>query len=620
MDAFAQEFTTFIASLEGKTPSPRCVIDDTRVRDIAAEIHDTLTKHADNANEYAAYLNFAVGRYSLTLHEEYMATYIEVVKNVADTDDEDDDDDVDVVKLDPAFVDSHVQRLFTLLDLSIVLDTEYEGCESFAMHTFVTLLSYTYPIDVIITHFAPIFFKETNNNSNDENDHVHDHDDGASAAYRRRLLTKNYTLQGKVKPGSRLLVLYKQMVERIPLYDPANEKVVASFRNFISECFPIDDKLSQSLDWHSSNISTSGYLASFAEYAKVKKIRDDDVSRNKKRNLFVDYLKLTQYLTTVNAGELVQSMNKLTPAMGYGRGNGNGGNRGRNNSSSESAILLLEAISTNMKNSQSSLEKVQLHDKTANMFKWVLDEQTFNKQIQTYDMYWALKLQILIILNFLKQMRFDNWTTLCDSVASEYGKFRKPDSLVNPITSVEGKRRLNSWIEDIEKEFSSKFAKNEAVQHLLKVNENTFTKMKLKGFAHPTPDSLNEHARTESKKRKLEEFINNVDATTDETFMKKPKFAHSMGTPKLSKLWQTSTDQNMENFKSYVDVLDTVRDDMYFVRGTKEQSPDDATNNQKFARLAWKGLRSTRETGGWLRSVTRRCNEDGQCENGNTMF
>ncbi|OUT23232.1 hypothetical protein CAS74_001547 [Pichia kudriavzevii] len=210
----------------------------------------------------------------------------------------------------------------TLIDVATVIDVSY------AMHTLVNLLTYVYPLKFTIEEFSPFFFSS---------------DDGCTK--RRKLLTNNFRLQGKVKPGSRLLLLYRNLVTHIPQWLPDNLKIIANWKDFIISSFEITDKLLQTHDWHMFPSLYRGAESKFSQSAR--------------KSAFLDYISLQSRLFDAN---LIASINDATvqPQL-YG-------------------ISKIIDISTKGK-----------------VVKWSLDEDAFIQQIRTKSGYWSLRLQLLIL-------------------------------------------------------------------------------------------------------------------------------------------------------------------------------------------------------------------------------
>lgn len=526
-------------------------------------------------------INHITGRYLIRLHEDYIGEVERAQKANNDEESRNETSEASKERETKVIINSHLHRVFALIDLTIQVDEEYPEYSCYSMNTFVSILSYLYPMDFIVSNFAPAFF----------------HKNGKQ---RRLLLTRGNKLQGKVKPGSRLLVIYKQMVNRIPEFEPANDSVIAEFRHFICNAFEIGDKLSQSLDWHMANKSVNGYYSSFEGYYDAKKLstlKPNTRGGKNQKNIFADYISLMRLMTTHNEGELIQALNK-----------GLASNNSLNLRLIEDLNKALDSVTYH---NHRNLIKLPLNEKSTKQIRWVLDEDTFNQQVKTYDFYWSLKIQLAILVNFFNEMTVEKWRPNSEAISKEYSKFKKPDVLINPITSFDSKRKILDWVTYSLNSFKQKNFHPLEIQDILENNEKTFSKMKLKGFAHPDISQLSEI--TDSKKRKLAEYISSSEDLNLSIANKRPKFVHRLGTPKLSKLWnvQTGLKSNaIVEWKDSEDVLDSVKDDIYFARGTYEENPEDKENTETYSRLCWKGLRSIKEQGNWLQLAT--CNEFGE--------
>jgi hypothetical protein len=498
----------------------------------------------------------------------------------------------------------HLHKIFSIIDLSLNIEKNDE-LSNYAMHTFISLLSYIYPVEFIIDYFCPIFF----NDDDDDN------------KIRRLLLTKGNKIQGKIKPGSRLLVLYKQLINRIPMYLPKNEIIVSNFRNFITNSFEISDKLSHSLDWHMNlnNIdNNNGYITIFEQFFNSKKMLQIQSNSKYSKNIFIEFIKLMNLITTSNEQKIISNFNRLssssssttsTTSLKTTTTTSSSSSSSRQNESILRSIDLINRLLNNF--NPDNILKIPINNKLNKQFKWILDEEIFINQLKNYEFYWSLKIQLLILLNFLNFMEFNNWNSICDLVIKDYSKFKKPDSLINSIVNKDSKRKLNDWIFYSKNGFKQKNYHYENLMDLLNNNEKTFTLMKLKNFVHPNINSLS--LISESKKRKLDDYLENNHHLKLTILNKKPKFQYKLGSSKLSNLWniETGLSNISKKIKTYTDILNEVKDDIYFARGELQSDPNNKDNKIKFDRLSWKGLRSTREIGEWFKLANTNENGDG---------
>lgn len=580
MEQLQSSFNSILANLIAQTTLDdyisSCLYKNDNTITATKEIIDLLN---DNTiiKEKHTLLNHITGKYLIGLHVQYMKEYRKI------NDENDNDEQMDESSDNMEFINSTLHSLFSLIDLCIYLDYEYDDYKSYAMHTFVHILSYLFPIDFIVSHFTPLFFK------NETSD-------------RRLLLTRGNKLQGKVKPGSRLIVIYKQLANRIPTYKAKNENMIAELRHFICNSFEISDKLSQSLDWHMPQSSLNGYYSVYKSYYEAKRIGQPNNHQRNTKSLFIDYITLMKTLTTHSESELIQSINK-------GPHSGN-----------SSKLWLVDSISKGLTSiaypDSRILKKIPLNDKSEKQFRWVMDEDIFMQQVKNYDFYWALKVQMCLITNFFHEFTVDKWRPNSEAISEEYSKFRKPDALINPITSLEGKKRISGWYNYSLTGFQSKKYHYQELLDILQNNERTFTKMKLKHFAHPDIDELSKIS--ESKKRKLEEFMENSKDLDSSILRKKSKFVHKMGTPKITKLWNVKEITQIDEWKDSDDILETVKDDIYFARGNFQEDPKNVENTEVYTRLCWKGLRSVKECGDWLQLAET--TEQGETGEGSGTF
>lgn len=557
----------------------------------AAKQITALISDAQVDSDAQSLLNHITGKYLISLHVAYEQQIQQSKKTTNEDEDEDETSEKPVEYSIEEIISLNLHRIFAILDLTIHIDEVYSEYSSYSMHTFVSILSYIYPIEFIVKHLAPLFFNE-------------------EGKQRRLLLTKGNKLQGKVKPGSRLLVIYKQIVSRIPEFEPSNDSVIAKFRQFICNSFEIGDKLSQSSNWHMAQKTLNGYHSSFEGYYDAKKLNSSKPnSRGGKsqRNVFVDYITLMRTLTTHHEGELIQALNKGL------------------NSSNSLNLRLIEDINRTLDSvthhNHRTLVKLPLNEKSTKQTKWVLDEETFNAQVKTYDFYWSLKIQLAILANFFNEMSVEKWRPNSETISKEYSKFKKPDVLINPITSFDSKRKVADWLTSSLNAFKQKNFHHAELLDIFENNEKTFSKMKLKNFVHPEISQLSEISN--SKKRNLAEYIAEAHDLERSIVNKRPKFVHSLGTPKLSKLWGVQTglkSSAISEWKDCDDVLESVKDDVYFARGAYEENPADTAAAETYTRLCWKGLRSIKEQGSWLELAT--CNEFGEVagDSGKRLF
>lgn len=284
-------------------------------------------------------------------------------------------------------------------------------------------------------------------------------------------------------------------------------------------------------------------------------------------------------------------------------------------------LSLLDSLNKTLSSALSSFEygklkPIQLNNKISKPLDWILDDEVFLKQLNSLDFYWSLRIQILILINFLNQLLVDNWSTVCNQSLSEFSKFKKPENLASPIVNAEAKRRITEWLSHSLNAFKQKNFNYPQMQDLLSNNEKTFTLMKLKNFTHPSVDDLAQVSQL--RKRKYSEYMTTTEDLQSTIQNKRAKFQHRLGTPRLSKLWNVKTDDVLNSSahdsgksKTFDDILYNVKDDIYFARGEYEQNPNDNTS-EAFSRLAWKGLRSIRENS-WFDIVNSN-------ENGNNLL
>lgn len=535
MDQLVSLFKDAIESLVQSTTfadfQSSCMIENPDIIKCSTSIQNSILT-SNLPFDSVTILNHITGKYLIHLHDTYT----------------------------PETSDVHLHTVFVIIDLSLKLEQIEDGNNgtfaNYSMHTFILLLSYIYPVEFIIEKFSHSFFN-------------------AQTERRRLLLTKNNKLQGKVKPGSRLLVLYKQLIERIPMYKSENELIISRFVQFITNSFEISDKLSHSLDWRLRNlkdISNNGYLAVFNQFKNSKKMSQiqqhkyggsgsNSNGRMNQKSLFVEFITLMNLITTSNEQQIIQMLNKDS----------------KQQHQTETILKSFEFINkllNNVENFENSkLIKNPIHDKLDKQFKWILDEEYFMKQVKNYDFYWSLRLQLLILINFFKSMEFENWNNLTSQASKEYSKFRKPDNLINSVVSNDSKKKLNDWLASTKNIFKQRDFHYDEIIDLIENNERTFTMMKLKNFVHPNIPSLT--SLSDNKKRKLHEYIESNKDLDSTILNKKPKFNHKLGTPKLSKLWTSKTGLTAGGTHMWLDadtVLESARDDLYFAQGDGNQA------------------------------------------------
>lgn len=131
----------------------------------------------------------------------------------------------------------NIHELLTLLDISLALDDNNEQKQpNTAVNVLVHICSLL-PTDTLITSFLPAFLVSTD---------------------RMNLLTQHNTLRGKVKPGSRLIVLHNLIAPRLAIRDNESAQLtLGKFRTFILNAFLVSDKLNRSHDWHSRPLTLS---------------------------------------------------------------------------------------------------------------------------------------------------------------------------------------------------------------------------------------------------------------------------------------------------------------------------------------------------------------------------
>lgn len=340
----------------------------------------------------------------------------------------------------------------TLIDVATAIDVSY------AMHTLVNLLTYVYPLKFTIEEFSPFFFSS---------------DDGCTK--RRKLLTNNFRLQGKVKPGSRLLLLYRNLVTRIPQWLPDNLKIIANWKDFIISSFDITDKLLQTHDWHMFPSLYRGAESKFSQSAR--------------KSAFLDYISLQSRLFDAN---LIASINDATvqPQL-YG-------------------ISKIIDISTKGK-----------------VVKWSLDEDAFIQQIRTKSGYWSLRVQLLILLEYIHSQQTGAFQEMVKLGMKEYSKAKLPT-----LPPIQSNNKVDAHLKKAWSVLKTRKFNEKCIRSIFN-QERTWTKMKVKQFTHPKMDQPLRESKI-SKEMK-----------------KRPKFVHRLGTPTLSRLWRVD-DTNLSSLSESI--------------------------------------------------------------------
>ena len=410
-------------------------------------------------------------------------------------------------------LEENLNNALKLIDDSIELSIN-DG--SLPINTLVQLLSFTYPLSFLIDHLVPSLF------------------DNSLEDKRLIKLSNNYSLQGKIKPGSKLLTLGKLLLIRIPkLID--NYKPFINLRNFIIESLLINDKLSISLDWHiMNNINMENYYIS-----KKLSIYNNNNNNNNNGNIFIKYISL---------------MNQFT----------------KNTDIDMKLLSYIESIIKNIKNDNLSITPFNNYNK---QFRWILNEEQFKQQLSNNFLNQSLKIQLIILLNWLFNLKLEKFNKLSTIVSTEYNKFRKPD--IKLISNSEVLNKINSLISQLLKSITPELLS------LLSINEQSFTKMKLKSFNNTFPKStrITKPAHKFPKRN-----------------IKPPLFLKSI--PKSSSSINANT------------LLDNIKDDIYFTRGSYESDPT-PSNHQSLLRSSWKGFRCLKSSSNSYLSVIRKgINED----------
>lgn len=373
--------------------------------------------------------------------------------------------------IDTNFDDLIIDKISTVLDLSLLFDSNY------SIQILINLLVNLTPLksfDIILN----IIFEKNSE--------------------RIMQLTKNNQLQGKIKPGSKILILFNSLKYRSNNFNFEIKNFLKFLKFLIFDCFEINDKLSQSLNWQIYKNSN------FLSYSKTNKFNKITKNGNIK---FFDLFTTIKNLISISELNLIQISNK-----------------------SDFELTYFDLINKKMPKINSCYY-MPLKNYDFNNINYILDANIFDKQLQNKSIFMSLKLENLIILNFLKSMIYENFQETIKTVSLNNNLFKRPLNLSSSITNNDAKKKINNYIN-----YQLNWLKTQKFHHsliirLLSQNENTFTIMKLKNFSYPKISSLS--GITENSvplKRKMQELSENQS-------LKKRKYFHKMGVPKLSKLY-----------------------------------------------------------------------------------
>lgn len=309
--------------------------------------------------------------------------------------------------------DACLLKLITLLDIGIALEKSFSHTAVNILVQIFTLFSASY----LTTHFLPIFL------ANDT---------------RKQHITKHNTLKGKVKPGSRLLILYNLISHKLAIRDnQSTQLILGKFRAFILQAFEINDKLNKAHDWHikPSNITGPG------------------------ANSLIDIIGLYNCLTDVG------SLHNLSQIEGF--------------------LKELQEVEPTY---------VAITDKISKFDGWTAnDAASLNLQISDFDFYGAIILQVKIVLEFALAVQSGDVAKLHIST-----KIRKPEFQISMFP--QAVRKINHLLIIIQNLLKGNTMPNiNFVNNIIKTSEMTFTKMKTNAFSYPSLASLKEFKNNREK-------------------------------------------------------------------------------------------------------------------------
>lgn len=453
--------------------------------------------------------------------------------------------------------ESLLKNILIIFDLSHALD-KLSPNHNYTQ-VFTTLITIM-PLEFLTGIFSDVYFDKSNE-------------------IRQLALTNNNKLQGKLRPGSKLLSLYKSITSKLSPIEPTHIATTQKFRQLIYGSLEISDKLSDNLIFH---FNLDGVVSDPQRLKNIKGNGKDPT----------DYLLLNIKKILSNFDNLKSIITKA--------------NWSNDRSKFDSIFNLFGNILKAFKkfkpisNGQSiSLDLPKnLNEDVASILYWSTNFEKFNDQLKALNNYWSLLIQMTINANLLILLLYENMFPMITECNSEMPKkFRRPQVLENLITNATFKVK----IKEFNKEFYSIIGNfhSKEISYILKSSEKIWMKMKLKGFVHPSVESINAIGK-DQRKRKLDEYVQ-----SNNNLLKKPKFMAKMGTPKLTRLWRNnfSLSQLKSTSLSPKEILNDIKDDIYFARGKLESieksNSDYISNLDEFERLNWKSIRTARNFGFW---------------------
>lgn len=383
-------------------------------------------------------------------------------------------------------------------------------------------------------------------------------------------LTRNNNLTGKLRPGSKLLALVKQVQEMTLGFVPGANARLHEFRVLVLGALDINDKLSRALDWH-TNAKNGCYKTALT----VPGIKGTG-SHTPTAFVLFNFLRLMVALTEKPWEEVIGAQN--------------------------AASNLAHSCFAQYANVVSALSSLKKSTTRATPFQieWVGNFTAFTTQLHALNKFHTFAIQNRILVMGMLSMTKESMGPLIDKARAEVGKkFRLVPQMAVLLQEGAITSKLKTWVPLLEA-LSADFHAQE-VAYALGPSERTWSLMKLKAFAHPSVQALQNLDPTQEQKRKLEEHS---EVHNSERIIKRPKLVHTMGTPKLTKIWRV--DNSLQKLKPSVDkdMLGTVKDDLYFARGKlTEMGPDDTDRPEQKAlcdNLIWKECRLERLNSHWL--------------------
>lgn len=380
-------------------------------------------------------------------------------------------------------------ELLTLIDISLALDAKNEQNQPITAVNALVHICTLLPTDALLETFLPAFLACSN---------------------RMHLLTQHNTLRGKVKPGSRLIVLHNIVAPRIAIRNnETSQLLLGKFRAFILHAFLISDKLNRGHDWHSRPLSLST-----GPVPDPLRITISDLSD-------LHHLTVLEMFVKDMQNRVVSS------------------SRSRSRTHSPRYIPLI-----------SNANKVDLWTSLA------------AETMEDTDFAGTAVMQIKILLEFVLAV---NSGTLAIPAAQR--------ARSNDITSINMSpacvRKAKYVLNQITNYFKLASGVDAAVPSprvadaLATVHERTFNTMKASTFAHPSLTAL-------AKFRPLASSTNSVQSPD----IQASKFPHKLGTPGISKAWRTSTTMNGYRVKRFADIAERTSGSDADDDGDKEAGDD----------------------------------------------